>query len=214
MRFLFLFLSFILVPNVIYAGETEKTTHSDLKPVPSKEKTWWQLRKEKAPDLYYPHNIHMDIMEKNGDSCMLCHPFVKNTERDPDTVKAITIVANEPLEAICHECHVNNISAPPKCTLCHQDIDRIRPDDHGHNYTPLHAEAARQKQQTCNACHISLSFCTDCHFSRNRGQPASGFGLHPLGYLGSHGIDSRIDPASCGRCHTANYCSDCHRRRQ
>ena len=35
---------------------------------------WWKIR-EKRTDIYYPHNAHMDVMEQEGDSCMLCHPY-------------------------------------------------------------------------------------------------------------------------------------------
>jgi hypothetical protein len=51
-----------------------------------------------------------------------------------------------------------------------------------------------------------VNFCTDCHLRRD----TSGVGYHPLGYRTLHGIESRFDPARCGRCHNENYCSDCH----
>ncbi len=172
-----------------------------------KEKTWWEKRKDIRPDLYYPHKLHMPVMEQGGDACMLCHSFMKNEIREPEVLKSITRIANEPLKAICHECHVVNISAPSRCDVCHKNMMAIRPPDHGRDYTRIHAEESRHDQKACEACHVDLSFCTDCHFRRD----SSRHRVHALGYLASHGIESRIDPAACGRCHNPDYCSDCHR---
>ncbi|VAX09026.1 hypothetical protein MNBD_GAMMA25-106 [hydrothermal vent metagenome] len=172
-----------------------------------KEKTWWEKRKDMQPDLYYPHKIHMDTMKKKGDSCMLCHTFMKNEMVESTLLKKITRIANEPGKAICHECHVLNISAPSRCNLCHQNIDTITPESHHYNYKYNHAEDSRVDESECRRCHIDISFCSDCHFRRDTGQRK----VHTVAYLNSHGLDARFDSASCGRCHNASYCSDCHR---
>ena len=176
--------------------------------VDKKEKTWWEKRKDMKPNLYYPHKIHMEIMKAKGDSCMLCHTFMKNEINNPELLKKITQVANESAKAICHECHVVNVSAPSRCDICHLDISSITPESHHYNYKYNHGEDSRTNESECKICHIDISFCTDCHFRRDSGQRK----VHIIGYLNSHGIDSRIDPAACGRCHNANYCSDCHGR--
>ncbi len=171
-----------------------------------KEKTWWEKRKDMKPDLYYPHKIHMKVMKAKGDSCMLCHTFMRNEIDEPDLLKKITRIANEPAKAICHECHVVDINAPSRCDICHLDINAITPESHNYNYKYNHSEDSRSNESECRNCHINISFCTDCHFRRDTGQR----NVHMMGYLNSHGIDSRIDPAACGRCHNASYCSDCH----
>ncbi len=171
-----------------------------------KEKTWWEKRKDIKPDIYYSHEKHMKIMKQNGDSCMLCHSFMKNDINDPDLLKSTTRIANEPLKEICHECHVVNIRAPSRCDVCHVNIASITPANHNYNYKLNHAEDSLFNSSECKACHIDLSFCTDCHFRRDTGQRK----VHDIGYLNSHGIDSRIDPAACAGCHNVSYCHDCH----
>ncbi len=175
--------------------------------VEEKEKTWWELRNDRN-DIFYPHKPHMEIMEQNGDACMLCHPFTKNTIHDEKILKPLSQINNESLEAICHDCHVDKINAPSECRLCHPDPSTVWPQDHNYDYSTAHAEDAQHNQQTCNECHKQLSFCTDCHFRRT----TTGLNTHKLGYKTLHGLDARIAPAKCGSCHQANYCSDCHRR--
>ncbi|MCF6257004.1 MAG: hypothetical protein L3J98_11015 [Gammaproteobacteria bacterium] len=183
--------------------ETEKTISQE------KKETWWEKR-NKRPDLYYPHNVHMDVMEKEGDSCLLCHPFTANKITDLEQLKKLTVIANEPLEAICHECHVVKLTAPWRCELCHSSPDTIWPNDHNFNYLTHHGEDARQDEGKCRQCHIDISFCSDCHFRRDPIQRR----VHTLGYRTAHGIDARMNTASCSRCHNAHYCSDCHRERR
>ena len=174
-----------------------------------KEKHWWEKRNER-PDIYYPHKIHMKVMEKEGDSCLLCHPFSRNDVTDLKQLKALNIIANEPLEAICHDCHVVRLTAPWRCNLCHNDPRKISPQDHNFDYVAHHREDARLDENKCRRCHIDLSFCTDCHFRRDPLQRR----VHPLGYRSSHGIEARMNAAECGRCHNPGFCRDCHRGRR
>ena len=174
--------------------------------VPADEKNWWQLRHER-PDIYYPHNAHLAVMEEGGDSCMLCHPFSPNNLLDLQQLKAVTQIANEPLAAICHECHMVEISAPWACDVCHDDPVKIWPDDHNYDYLHHHAEDAREDDGGCRRCHLESAFCSECHAQR---MPL-GRDLHNLGYINQHGLDARIDPAACGVCHNSFFCSDCHR---
>ncbi len=171
-----------------------------------KEKTWWEQRNERL-DLYYPHNAHMAVMEKEGDSCLLCHPFTANNITDLEQLKKLNVITNEPLEAICHECHVVKLSAPWRCDLCHHSSDDIWPDDHNFNYIAHHGEDARLDEGKCRQCHIDISFCSDCHFRRDPLQRR----VHGLGYRTTHGLEARMNTMSCSRCHTVQYCRDCHR---
>lgn len=173
----------------------------------SKKDSWWQKRHDR-PDIFYPHKIHFKAMEQEGDPCLLCHPFAANKVVQPDHIKSITTISNEPLEAICHDCHVDKHKAPFKCDLCHSDKTAIWPTDHDFDYVNQHAEDSRLDDGQCQSCHLDLSFCTDCHFTRE----ATQYQQHQLGYLSAHGLDARINTLTCGRCHNASYCSDCHRK--
>lgn len=174
-----------------------------------KNKTWWEQR-TKREDIYYPHNIHKQSMQQEGDSCMLCHTFGKNKVTDEKQLKAITTIANEPLEKICHDCHVDDLRAPWRCDLCHKDKTKIWPDDHNFNYIDNHGEDARRNEAICRTCHLEVSYCSDCHFRRD----TSGPDYHPMGYQSSHGIEARMMASNCGRCHNSFYCDDCHRNKR
>lgn len=174
-----------------------------------KTETWWEKRYSRN-DIYYPHNAHMEVMEEEGDSCMLCHTFGKNTIVDEEQLKDITTIANEPLEKICHDCHVEEKRAPWRCDLCHPDPKKIWPDDHKFSYILHHGEDARRDESACRECHLDIAFCSDCHFRRD----TSGPDYHPMGYQSRHGIDARMMASNCGRCHNSFYCSDCHRRKR
>jgi len=172
-----------------------------------KEKTWWEKR-EQRPDIYYPHEAHREVMEREGDPCLLCHPFGKIESTDTAQVKRLTVIANEPLAAICHECHMERQSASWRCALCHPEPAAVWPESHDFDYRRNHAGDARFDEGACRTCHLDLGFCTDCHFGRD----GSRFRGHALGYRVLHAIEARMAPADCGRCHDARYCSDCHRR--
>jgi hypothetical protein len=172
-----------------------------------KENSWWHKRQQRS-DIFYPHKPHMDIMKNNGDACMLCHPFSKNNVHDENTLEQLRQINNEPLKAICHDCHVEKMDAPSECRLCHPEPSSIWPQNHNYDYKTSHKEDVLADQDGCSECHKSLSFCADCHFKR----ASTGSKVHRLGYITLHGLDARIAPADCGSCHQANYCSDCHRR--
>jgi len=168
--------------------------------------TWWEKRNQQR-DLFYPHNAHMEVMKENGDSCLLCHSFNKSSITNVEQQKQLTTIANEPLEAVCHSCHVEKKSAPWRCELCHSQKESIWPEDHNLDYINHHREDAIQNEQVCASCHLELSFCTSCHFKR---QPRASE-IHPLGYIGRHGLEVRMDAVECGNCHNPGYCRDCHR---
>jgi hypothetical protein len=170
-----------------------------------KAKTWWEKRHDRQ-DLYFPHNAHLEIMSQSGDVCMACHPFSANKLTDLEQLESVQTIYNEPLEAICHSCHMTARSAPMACEVCHPDTQTIRPPDHKGDYTWFHAEAARVDERGCRQCHINLNFCTDCHFRRNPSQHLQ----HSLGYRDRHGLEARMNPSSCASCHQPSYCGSCH----
>lgn len=169
------------------------------------EEKWWEKRNQRK-DIYYPHQIHMQAMDKEGDSCMLCHTFAPNSIKNEKNLQRLNVIANEPLEAICHDCHLDDVRAPWRCDLCHPDKTTIWPDDHNDDYIHAHNEDARMDETQCRSCHLDMNFCSDCHFRRSDSQV-----YHPLGYQSRHGIDARMNTGQCGRCHNAFYCSNCHR---
>ncbi|MDD5036183.1 MAG: hypothetical protein PHE55_15645 [Methylococcaceae bacterium] len=174
--------------------------------VTPKGTAWWDKREHRS-DIQFPHKAHLSILKEEGDSCLLCHTFAKNEVTDPKQLKPLETIANEPLKAVCHNCHVDEKRAPWRCNLCHDDKTRIWPDDHNFNYIQNHAEDGRRNEQACRQCHLDLAFCTDCHFRRD---VAGANSYHPLGYRTLHGIEARMTALSCGRCHNAQYCANCH----
>lgn len=202
-KLLLIFVGLILSSAALADGE---------KPKDKEEKKWWEERIErgKRGDIYYPHNVHMEVMEEEGDSCMLCHNFTKNSDVNEDRLKTLTTISNEPLEKICHDCHVVDLRAPWRCDLCHPDSTKIWPDDHNFGYIQHHSEDARRDEKVCRDCHLDLSFCTDCHFRRD----TAGKDYHPMGYQSRHGIDARMMAGNCGRCHNNFFCNDCHRNKR
>jgi hypothetical protein len=171
------------------------------------EKRWWEKRSEQKPELYFPHKAHDEVMKTSGVACLACHPFNPVEESDPGKVAALALVANEPLKAICHSCHVEDRSAPAQCRLCHPDPKKIWPRDHDFDYVRLHAPDAARDENACRSCHLDLNDCIDCHFRRD----ATARRQHGPGYRLSHGLEARMDPAQCGSCHNPSYCFDCHR---
>ena len=179
---------------------------------PVEKKSWWESRNAKAEraDIFYPHNAHMQVMDEEGDSCMLCHTFNSNSTVKEERLKTLTTIANEALEPICHDCHVDDLRAPWRCELCHPDPEKIWPDDHNFDYILHHSEDARHDEAICKTCHLDLSFCTDCHLRRD----TSGDDYHPMGYQTRHGLESRMMSGNCGRCHNTFFCRDCHRNKE
>jgi len=189
-------MSFLLFMSVLgVAAETGE----------KKEKTWWEKRDVRS-DIYYPHEAHYEVMEEEGDSCLLCHAFQKNDEHDEAKRKPLNVIANEPLMGICHDCHVDEKRGPWRCDVCHGDPKTIWPPDHNSGYIQTHGEDSKQDMAICDTCHLDRKFCTDCHFRRD----TLGTGYHPLNYINRHGLESRMMPENCSKCHNSFYCQDCH----
>ncbi|MCG8427943.1 MAG: hypothetical protein MI754_11355, partial [Chromatiales bacterium] len=173
-------------------------------PAMDEAQPWYEQRRAETPGYHFPHRLHEEALQQAGLSCVACHAFSANEERDPKLVHQLTRIANEPMEAICHSCHVVDRSAPMACRLCHPDPSTIWPDDHNFDYRRLHGLDARQDEAACESCHLGLRDCVSCHFQRS---PDSD--QHLPGFRYSHGIEARATSADCGRCHNPGFCVDC-----
>ncbi len=171
------------------------------------KKPWYERRRQETPSLHYPHELHKPALEEAGLGCLSCHAFSALDEKSPASARRLALIANEPLKSICHACHVVDRSAPARCTLCHAEPERIWPEDHNFQYLKLHGPDARRDESACRECHLGLDECVQCHFRRG-----SGSEQHAPGYRYGHGIEARLAPADCGRCHNPSYCTDCHVR--
>ena len=170
---------------------------------------WWVQRHEKGEGVY-PHRAHEAVMARRGDPCLRCHPFLPWPEDLPEAARpAWRTLANEPLAAICHQCHLRERSAPDACELCHRDVAALRPPSHTPDYARAHAADARAAEADCGRCHLDGADCDTCHRRRDAARRAQ----HPPGYVRAHGLAARLDAESCGACHGPGYCADCHRRR-
>jgi hypothetical protein len=127
---------------------------------------------------------------------------------------------------LCASCHTER-----ECAGCHGvgtvpvlpaqlAFDDVRLSGlHRAGFRARHAEEARADPGLCTTCH-SESSCNDCH-TAERVSPASGArSPHPPGWIttglggGEHGLQARIDPASCAACHGGageQLCVGCHR---
>lgn len=111
------------------------------------------------------------------------------------------------------------------CTECHEDQMKgvLKPFanfNHSTDFILNHKMYAVQNNQLCNSCH-KMSFCNDCHASRDTMKPATKNGDRPDrmmphrgDYMTQHKIDGKIDPMSCYKCHGRSnnkVCTECHK---
>jgi len=198
----------IIIVLLVFASVLIQAAESNKKPQSEEEKKWWEKRYDRK-DIKFPHNVHIGIVDQDGDACMLCHSFQQNTITNEKQLKQLTEISNEPLKAVCHDCHVTELRGPWRCNLCHDDRQKIWPDSHRFNYIDHHGEDARHDETTCNECHIDRSYCTDCHMKRDTTEED----YHPPGYRTMHGIEARMMSFNCARCHNSFYCINCHNNR-
>lgn len=113
----------------------------------------------------------------------------------------------------------------PVCSECHEDQAKGNlPPLTDFNHTPAfiseHRLYAVNSERVCAVCH-AVSFCNDCHATKNELKPSKKLGdrpdrdlVHRGDFMIRHRIEGKIDPAGCYRCHgTANneQCRACHR---
>ncbi len=129
-------------------------------------------------------------------------------------------------------------SAPDLCTSCHSEREcaschgegtvpalpaRLAFDDvrlsglHRAGFVARHSDEARADPGICTTCHTESS-CIDCHTRQGVAPGPTTASPHPPGWLttngGDHGMQARIDPASCAGCHGGageQLCVGCHR---
>jgi len=155
--------------------------------------------------LPYDHEVHAEVMEAKGVTCVTCHPVGAR--------KAAGGAPDEPIGPplhVCHGCHLREVKgaprkAQPKCIQCHDDRSELIPVNHRVGWMEMHGIEARALSNGCDSCHEPRR-CVDCH--ENRG--ALSRTPHPPGFRATHGIEARIDPASCSTCHVETTCTECH----
>lgn len=111
------------------------------------------------------------------------------------------------------------------CSECHDDqakgsIKALSNFNHSPLFVREHKLYAASSDRLCSVCH-TVSFCNDCHATKNELKPSQKLGnrpdrdlIHRGDYMTRHRIEGKIDPASCYKCHgrTNNeQCRSCHR---
>jgi len=111
------------------------------------------------------------------------------------------------------------------CSECHDEQSKgtLQPMS-AFNHTPTfisdHRLYAVNSEKVCAVCH-AVSFCNDCHATKNEIKPSQKLGdrpdrelMHRGDYITRHRIEGKIDPTGCYRCHGRSnneQCRNCHR---
>ena len=127
---------------------------------------------------------------------------------------------------LCASCHTER-----SCAACHGAGTvpalpaRLAFDDvklsglHRGGFLARHPEEARADPGLCTTCHTETS-CVDCHTRAKVAPGTTTTNPHPIGWVstaaggGDHGVQARIDPASCAGCHGGageQLCVGCHK---
>lgn len=111
------------------------------------------------------------------------------------------------------------------CSECHDEQAKgtIKPlvsFSHTPAFIKEHRIYAGSSDRLCSVCH-AVSFCNDCHATKNEIKPSQKLGnrpdrdlIHRGDFMTRHRIEGKIDPASCYRCHGRSnneQCRSCHR---
>jgi hypothetical protein len=120
-------------------------------------------------------------------------------------------------ERSCAKCHgVGTVPALPS-KLAFDDV-RLT-GLHRAGFRSRHALEARADPGICTTCHSEGS-CVECHAAAHVAPGSTSVNPHPPGWItagaggGEHGVQARIDPASCAGCHGGageQLCVGCHR---
>jgi hypothetical protein len=162
------------------------------------------------------HGVHF----ANDVECATCHAGVEKSTSALET--------HRPAMETCSGCH--DVEDPDLCAQCHTNVAAAvsaappaRParkfshDAHvGRGMTceschgnPRIMEPAIPAKAECRRCHETAADYTDCgtcHAESERRLPVS----HDGGWVHRHGVNARVDEASCETCHTQGQCEDCH----
>lgn len=145
--------------------------------------------------LIFKHHDHNKIIDEEKVLCIYCHPQHRGDDK----------------KGLCHKCHKNMnavVRAPQNCTLCHEDLNSIKPKDHTSRWKQNHASVAKIDSASCTSCHRD-NFCSSCHTKRNDVGKAS----HTRNYIFYHSVEVRANPYKCKACHVSSFCTDCHNSR-
>lgn len=141
------------------------------------------------------HDAHVEDYAKEG-GCPACHVA---TDR---TIK--------PAEDTCKKCHDEKFLS---------DVTYAGTTTHGPLWSFQHGPDAKREYKKCEICHDegkrkgSIG-CTDCHealAADEQGDFANAMNnVHRSEFKVSHPIAARTDPQLCEKCHSNNYCVECH----
>ena len=120
----------------------------------------------------------------------------------------------------CHQEWYDNLN----CMNCHNGFDKIglKPlsaFSHAGNFTEFHGALARSQTMLCAQCHEE-SFCVECHSQSRIALPpdlafpdnTSRHWMHEGDFISRHPIEARFSSGQCIKCHSPNFCRDCHER--
>ena len=165
---------------------------------------------KREPRLKMDHSAHIERVKED---CSQCHSRLSEP-RHPATLSDG--------HAACLKCHDHAQQySDARCDTCHVDLASyplvpVSQVSHQGDFLRRHASVARSSQQSCGTCH-EQNFCLDCHEktamvpveTKLVDRPDRRF-IHRQDFLGRHSVESRMDPASCQRCHSTNTCETCH----
>ena len=178
--------------------------------------------------IVFSHKVHSTKVEVE---CAVCHQSVLQGAN-------IGMMSMPVMKTCAGECHGDQINSKDSsdCAMCHKNvksaaklfISRTLPRfNHGQhpaiktNCKACHAGIELADKSTitvlpgmpaCTKCHDNRKApaeCKTCHVNIDELKPAS----HGVRWLESseHGIQSRINMASCEQCHQQSSCDQCHR---
>lgn len=133
--------------------------------------------------------------------CANCHT---------DIMKDEAITADHlPIMTDCYSCHASDVQKVPEdCSMCHGPEERLTPKTHTATWENYHGmKVSTTGTEECAMCHVSESFCQDCHFGDNVVHQT-----HPENWEYAHGVEARQQSADCSTCHESKqFCADCHK---
>lgn len=114
--------------------------------------------------------------------------------------------------------HKNYIRQGYICTSCHE-MDEKKELIHNSAWIDIHKNVAVRREGECLKCH-SREFCADCHSYKQELKPSEkefndvkpSF-QHRGEWISRHPLEAKADSAKCYRCHTQNFCQECHENR-
>lgn len=161
---------------------------------------------------------HVDLpSEGDTPSDHLVHDGDFAREHGVRAASARDLCASCHSERFCAGCHGEGTVPTLPATLAFNEV-RLS-GLHRAGFLARHSEEARADPGLCTTCH-SDSSCIDCHAARGVAPGSGARSPHPPGWVdtarggGEHGVQARIDPASCAGCHGGageQLCVGCHR---